>query len=222
MQIAWLTTIWAYPVTQTLAWSLVAGFVGLLWGFGEIVGAFKNETGRALRTGGAWLLVLFNFAGAAIAYLLASSIIVGANTWMMAIAVGLAWPTMIRNITFKLTQPLQPDVKSDTFAIRLEQAYASVQALARQLINAALTRQRMKLVTRATKLELPDLERQARLAVISSPLATVEGGPPSEYTDRVMAREVEADIKKALLAAFILQWFDRQTLEDLLKGKRDK
>ncbi|MCP4209899.1 MAG: hypothetical protein GY764_00325 [Halieaceae bacterium] len=222
MSFSWLTTLWAAPAAQLLAWSLVAGLIGLLWGLGEIVGAFKIETGRAMRTGGAWLLILMNFAAAMATYLLVASVVENANTWLTAIAVGLAWPTVIRNTTLKLAQPLQGDEASGDFALRFEQAYAAVQSLARQLINATLTRQRMKLVTRATKLDLSELEGKARVAVIASPLPTEGGGPPDDFINRIMAREVGDDIKKAMLAAFILQWFDRNTLDDMLKVQRRK
>ncbi len=139
MNIDW----WSNPVVQLVVWSLFAGLVGFLWGMSEIVGAFKTETGRALNTGGAWLLVFFNFFAAASIYLVVANLVTGANTWLVAILVGLAWPTVVRNLSFKLAQPLQPEPLRDAAAVRLEEAYASVQALARQLINATLTRQRV-------------------------------------------------------------------------------
>jgi len=220
---AWLIRLWAVPAAQTTAWALVAGLIGLIWGLSEVIGAFKNETGRALRTGGAWLLLLLNFAASAAIYLLTVGLLPEAGGWATAIGVGLAWPTVFRNLSFKLAQPLLPDSGSDVAAVRLEQAYASVQSLARQLINSALTRQRMMLVTRAVELNLADLERKARLAVIASPLPAQEGGVPDAYVTMIMDREdVGNDIKKALLAAFILQYFDRQTLVDLLKVQRRK
>jgi hypothetical protein len=53
MTTTWFTSLWAQPWTQQLLLTLLAGSIGLLWGLGELVGAFKNETGRSLRTGGA-------------------------------------------------------------------------------------------------------------------------------------------------------------------------
>ncbi len=161
---------WSMPAVQLAVWSLFAGFVGFLWGMSEIVGAFKTETGRALNTGGAWLLIFFNFFAAAAIYLVVANLVVGANTWLVAILVGLAWPTVVRNLSFKLAQPLQPEPLRDAAAVRLEEAYAAVQALARQLINATLTRQRMQLVAQAVELDMRELEKMARLAVIAAPL----------------------------------------------------
>lgn len=233
MNIDW----WSNPVVQLLVWSLFAGFVGFLWGMSEIVGAFKTETGRALNTGGAWLLVFFNFFAAASIYLVVANLVTGANTWLVAILVGLAWPTVVRNLSFKLAQPLQPEPLRDAAAVRLEEAYASVQALARQLINATLTRQRMQLVAQAVELDLRELEKMARLAVIAAPLPpkAAKAAPPPDASDapppdsdepppdfitQIMQREVSSDIKKAMLAAFILEFFDRRTLEELVRDLR--
>jgi hypothetical protein len=228
---------WSNSAVQLAAWALLAGLVGFLWGMSEILGAFKTETGRALKTGGAWLLVFFNFFAAAAIYLVVANLVTGANTWLVAILVGLAWPTVMRNLSFKLAQPLQPEPLRDAAAVRLEEAYAAVQTLARQLINAALTRQRMQLVAQAVELDLKELEKMARLAVIAAPLPP--GAPPprqpeddagaplpgEEETPRdfitlIMKREVGNDIKKALLAAFILEYFDRRTLEEMVRDLR--
>lgn len=228
---------WSNPAVQLAAWALLAGAVGFLWGMSEIVGAFKTETGRALNTGGAWLLVFFNFFAAASIYLIVANLVTGANTWLVAILVGLAWPTVVRNLSFKLAQPLQPEPLRDAAAVRLEEAYASVQTLARQLINATLTRQRMQLVAQAVELDLRELEKMARLAVIAAPLPPKAAKPtpppdagdapppdsdepPPDFITQIMRREVSSDIKKAMLAAFILEFFDRRTLEEMVRDLR--
>ncbi|MDQ3249757.1 MAG: hypothetical protein M3Q45_11200 [Chloroflexota bacterium] len=205
-----------------LTYCLVAGLIGFGWGLSEIVGAFKNETGHALRTGGAWLLVLLNFVAASLIFLLVASLIPDANNWFTAIMVGLAWPTVIRNTTFKLAQPLQPEPIRDNATVRFEQAYEKVQTLARQLINNALTRQRMSLVTGATQHDLKTLEQFARLAQIASPLQEEVGLPGDSFIDRILKRQDEDAIKKAYLAAFILEHFGRHTLDDFLRQQRPK
>ncbi len=216
----WLATVWALPAMQMVAWTLLAGVVGALWGLSEIVGSFKVETGRALRTGGAWLLIIFNFLASAVIYLLAAATLAGANGWMTAILVGLAWPTVFRNLSFKLAQPLDSNDANDAAAVRIEEAYRSVQTLAKQLINASVTRERMQVVTRAFKLPLADLEKKARLAVIVDPLPSDR--PPDQYLDQVMARNLDDDLKKSLLATFILDRFGRETLEEMLGIRRSR
>jgi len=200
----------------------VAGLIGFIWGLGEIVSAFKNETGRALATAGAWLLILLNFVAAAGIFLLTAAIIPDANNWLTAIFVGFAWPTVIRNASFKLAQPLQSDNGQEQAAIRFEQAYATFQGLARSLINNALTRQRIQLVTSATNYDLATLERYARLALIASPLQTADGLPAADFIDAIIARPGTEEIKKALLAAFVMANFGRDMLQDFIKEQRRK
>lgn len=205
-----------------LAWCAIAGLIGLLWGLSEIIGAFKNEIGYALRTGGAWMLILLNAGAAAAIFFVTASLVPEANNWLTAIFIGLAWPTVVRNLSFKLAQPIQSDQADASAAIRFEQAYATVQELARQLINAALTRQRMQLVTTATEHDLDDLERFARMALIASPLQTAQGMPAEQFIDEILKRDSENRIKKAYLSAFILASFGRNTLDDFLKEQRTK
>lgn len=200
----------------------VAGLIGFIWGLGEIVSAFKNETGRALATAGAWLLILLNFVAAAGIFLLTAAIIPDANNWLTAIFVGFAWPTVIRNASFKLAQPLQSDNGQEQAAIRFEQAYATFQGLARSLINNALTRQRIQLVTSATNYDLATLERYARLALIASALQTGDGLPAADFIDAIIARPGTEEIKKALLAAFVMANFGRDMLQDFIKEQRRK
>ena len=206
--------------TPSLLWSLLAGLIGCGWGLSEIIGAFKNETGHALRTGGAWLLLLLNLLAAALIFALVATLVPEANTWLTALLVGLAWPTVIRNLTFKLAQPLQPEATQENAVVRFEAAYATVQKLSQQLINIALTRQRMKLVTTATQHELSALERFARLVQIASPLQDDQSGGSESFIDRIMKRKDEDEIKKAYLAAFVMEHFGRHTLDDFLRSQR--
>ena len=134
--------------------------------------------------------------------------------------VGFAWPTIIRNTSFKLAQPLQSEPTRDTAVVRFEQAYGTIQDLARQLINNTLTLQRMKLVTAATQYDLGVLERYARLAQIASPLQGEQGTSEDNFIDRIIQSQRDEELKKAYLAAFILEHFGRDTLDDFLKAQR--
>lgn len=205
-------------LSDLLTHCLIAGAVGFFWGLSEIVGAFKNETGRALRTAGAWLLLLLNFAAAGLVFLFIASVIPGANTWITAILVGFAWPTIIRNTSIKLAQPLQSKKTAEAAALRFEQAYAAIQDLAYQLINNPLTRERTRLVIAAQRYDLAELEQMARLAVIAAPRSVQGGKTAEEYITEIVEQSREEPLKKALLAAFILNTFDRATLDDLTKG----
>jgi hypothetical protein len=198
----------------TLGLSLLAGVVGLAWGLSEIIDFFKTETGRALRTNGAWLLVGLNFGAAALIYLLVATLVTGADTWLTAVLVGFSWPTIVRNTSFKLAQPLPSEQARETASVRLEQAYSRVQELALQLINNALTRQRTKLVERAMAFDLEQLALHAHVVRISSPRPDDRA---EEFIKGILAREDADEIKKALLIVFILR-FGRETLDDFVKA----
>lgn len=200
---------------------LIAGAVGAIWGVGELIGAFKNETGRAIRMGGAFLLIGVNFLAALLVYLLVAALVPAAASWSAAILVGLAWPTVIRNSAIKLAQPLDAADAQESAAVRFDQLYARVQDLASQLINGDLTRQRLTLIGDATKLEIRTIERYARMALIASPLQEKQGMPASDFIDRILNEEKWGnEIKKAYLAAFIINNFGRQVLLDALRNER--
>jgi hypothetical protein len=89
------------------------------------------------------------------------------------------------------------------------------------MINASLTRQRMKLVTRSARLDLAKLESHARLLLIASPLQG-DGMPGSAFIDEIMKRPDADEMKKALLAVFILTQFGRDALDEFIRqqGRR--
>jgi hypothetical protein len=205
------------PTLSLFLLSFVAGAVGLLWGLSELIAAFQNETPRALRTVGGWLLLGLNFLAAALIFLLIASLVAEANNWLAALLIGLAWPTVVRNASFKLAEPLQPDKTREAAAVRFEEAYKTFQALARQMINNALTRERMTLLERAIQLDIDDLERQAYKLVIMQPLQIETGESAETFIDAIMSRAIERPLKKAYLVAFILTTFGRTTLSDFIE-----
>ncbi|MEM7134443.1 MAG: hypothetical protein AAF702_49715 [Chloroflexota bacterium] len=200
---------------------LLAGLVGGLWGLSEIVGAFKDETGRALQNGGAWLLLGINFLFAAGIYLVISVLVNGANHWIVALFMGLAWPTVLRNASFKLGQPLIPSEGRDPAVIRLEVAYEKVQDLAYQLINSALTRQRIGLLSQVNRYELAELEIFTRRAIEASPLQD-DLTTTRAFIGRISNREIPDASKKDLLVALLLRKFGRHVLTDFMREQEER
>lgn len=198
---------------------LLAGLIGLLWGLSEIIGKFNIDTVRALRTGGSWVLLVVNFLAAALCFIVIAAFVAGANNWGVAIIVGIAWPTVIRNASIKLSQPLDGP-NQEQAAVRFEQAYGQVQRLCQLMINKALTRQRLNLMTELLQLPLETLEHHARIALIASPLQHDQGMPSDNYIDQIMKKKDDETVKKALLTATVLNYFGRETLDDLLKQER--
>ena len=207
---AWLTnpTVWL---------AALAGAVGGFWALSEIVGEFRTETGRALRTWGAWMLVAVNFVAAAVIFLLAAGLAPSAKTWPMALAIGIAWPTVFRNLSLKLSQPITEAAGNDSAAIRLEQAYGNIQKLSLQLINGVLTRQRTRLLTDALRFDLDDLVAFARRMIALSPQSVDDA-----IIDRVLERNVDEDAKKAYLAALVMNTFTRSALDDFIRERRNR
>ena len=219
----WLVATWSW-----LQLPLLAGLIGLFSGLIELIGAFGNESGRALRTFGAWLLLGVNLLGAALIYVLVASVAPSAlNAWA-AIVVGLAWPTVVRNLSIKLGQPLEGDANQQTAALRLEQAYGTLQKLSKQMIDGTVVRQRMRLLRDLTELEFAELDRLARMAVVLS--KQTDPVEALEYINKLTASGNNAggvaddEVRKAMLAAYILNNFGRDLLEDEMnlrkRGKR--
>jgi hypothetical protein len=206
-------------IATLLGYGLLAGLISAIWGFSEIIGKFNLDTWRALRTAGAWMLVGVNFLAALLSYGLVAALIPSANSWGAAILVGLAWPTVLRNTSIKLSQPIDNQGQQEAM-VRFEEVYARIQNLAQLMINGVLTRQRLALAGELNTLTLKTLERHARQALVLSPLQEEQKMPDDSYVDEIMARKVDDTVKKALLIAVVLNYFGRDTLNDLIKKER--
>jgi hypothetical protein len=209
----------ALDLAALLGYGLLAGLISAIWGFSEIIGKFNLDTWRALRTAGAWMLVGVNFLAALLSYLLVAALIPSANTWGAAILVGLAWPTVLRNSSIKLSQPIDNQGQKEAM-VRFEEVYARIQNLAQLMINGVLTRQRLALAGELNTLTLKTLERHARQALVLSPLQEEQKMPDDSYVDEIIKRQVDDTVKKALLIAVVLNYFGRDTLNDLIKKER--
>lgn len=209
----------ALDLATLLGYGLLAGLISAIWGFSEIIGKFNLDTWRALRTAGAWMLVGVNFLAALLSYLLVTALIPSANTWGAAILVGLAWPTVLRNTSIKLSQPIDNQGQKEAM-VRFEEVYARIQNLAQLMINGVLTRQRLALAGELNTLTLKTLERHARQALVLSPLQEEQKMPDDSYVDAIIQRQVDDTVKKALLIAVVLNYFGRDTLNDLIKKER--
>ncbi len=212
---------------QYLAWlgnptfwlAAFAGAVGAVWALSEIIGEFRAETGWALRTSGAWLLMIVNFAAAAVTFLLAVSLIPSTRNWPSALFIGIAWPTVVRNVTLKLSQPLGGAKDAGAAAIRLEQAYANVQKLALQMINSMLTRQRARLLAEALRFDLEEMAKYTRRIVTISPQQAPE---KLNLIDSLMGRNINEETKKVYLAALVMNDFSRGALDDFIRENKKR
>ena len=206
-------------IATLVGYGLLAGLISAIWGFSEIIGKFNLDTWRALRTAGAWMLIGVNFLAALLSYGLVAALIPSANSWGAAILIGLAWPTVLRNTSIKLSQPIDNQGQKEAM-VRFEEVYARIQNLAQLMINGVLTRQRLALAGELNTLTLKTLERHARQALVLSPLQEEQKMPDDSYVDEIIARQVDDAVKKALLIAVVLNYFGRDTLNDLIKKEK--
>lgn len=207
-------TLPAWLSNTTLWLCLLAGMVGAVWALSEIIGEFRTETRRALFTWGAWMLIAINFVAPVVIYLLATRLIPDLKNWPGALLIGLSWPTVFRNASLKLLQPLD-EGKNNIAAIRLETIYSNIQKLALQLMNSRLTRQRMRLLALATNVPLNDLEKYARQMSAISPQQI-----DLKFIDELMQRQMDEDYKKALLVALVMNTFTRDAIDDFLRENK--
>jgi len=220
---------------QHLPLIAISAAVGFVWGLSELVSAFVLDTGYALRTLGAWLLLLVNAFAPAFIYVLAASFIPELYVWQAAVAVGLAWPILIRNLQFNFSARIADavddwDAAEKATAVRFEQIYTNFQSLAYRMINAQLAYQRAGLIARVTTdCDLKDLEAHARRLCIAKPVPmsdehdeeNINDEPCSRYIDDIMMRESD-DEKKMYLAAFIINYFGRASLEEFIRQQKRK
>ena len=126
---------------------------------------------------------------------------------------------MLRNTSIKLSQPIDNQGQKEAM-VRFEEVYARIQNLAQLMINGVLTRQRLALAGELNTLTLKTLERHARQALVLSPLQEEQKMPDDSYVDEIIARQVDDTVKKALLIAVVLNYFGRDTLNDLIKKEK--
>jgi hypothetical protein len=158
---------------QFLPLAALSAAVGFMWGLSELVSAFALDTGYALRTLGAWLLLLVNAFAPAFICVLAASFIPELYTWQAVVAIGLAWPVVIRNLHFNFSARIADAASDDSSAadqatsVRFERIYTNFQSLAYRMINAQLAHQRAGLITRVvTDCDLNDLKRTLGVCVL--------------------------------------------------------
>ena len=219
---------------QLLPLAALSAAVGVVWGLSELVSAFALDTGYALRTLGAWLLLLVNAFAPAFIYVLAASFFPDLYAWQAAVAIGLAWPVVIRNLHFnfsaRIADAASDDPVDQAASVRFEQIYTNFQSLAYRMINAQLAHQRAGLITRVvTDCDLNDLEAHARRLCIAQPVPmrdereneNLSNERCSGYIDDIMMRE-SVDEKKMYLSAFIINHFGRASLEEFIRQQKHK
>jgi hypothetical protein len=196
---AFLQTTLEWLRTERAELYLITALMAMLWAASEVVVGNPDQPVRAMRTGGAWLLMFANalFAGVALAAALA--LVPGSESAWMALGVGLSWQAMLRggiNI-----QPLpassvaQPSEES--LGVPLNELYTRLQQFCVGQIQRELVGDRVALMEHVIdRLDIPDLARIARL------VTTALGEAPAEaeqYIGKIEGDETRTEEQRELL-----------------------
>lgn len=197
-------------------YGLVIGLSGL-WAIVEVISAFEYAPLRALRTGGALLLIVANagFASLVLALVLEVAPNAGGSLWT-GVAVAFGWQALIRT-RINLLQPL-PGSQGESVGVSINDLYARLQRFCRRQIDRSLAGERSALLEEALKLDVDTLVQRARLmahALITDELQDFEG-----YLQRMDERNLPADDRKLLLASYLLDNGGAAPLRELLKRER--
>lgn len=195
---------------------LLAGGISFLVALAEIVTVFEKAPLRAVRTGGAVLLVLLNAAFAMLVLFLIYTLFPKADSPLVALAVGLGLPVLVRT-RFTVFKPMPGTVGSEGIAIQLDDLYDRLQRFCRRQIDVALAAERVRLVDRAIReVEMSELERRARL-LLEGGLVLTDPAKGREYVDRILRAEYAEERKKILLAFAILDHGGAPMLADMMR-----
>lgn len=180
MQIFQAALNWLAAVRAELY--LVTGIMAMLWAASEVVVGYPEQPVRALRTGGAWLLMLANALFACLALAAALALVPGSASWWMALGVGLSWQAMLRGGINIQPLPISSAAGvSEGLGVPLNELYSRLQAFCVGQIQRSLVGERVALMERAiAKLDIPELARIARL------VTTAQAVPEAEpYIQRI-------------------------------------
>jgi hypothetical protein len=190
---------------------LVAGLAAL-WALAEILQTFRSDARRATRTWWSALLVGFNAAFALLVYAVVRSLVpASADSWLLALAAGAGWQALLRT-RVNLLQPLNPDA-GEALSLSLADFYSRLQQFCWEQIDQNLAMARRRLLERASRLPVEELERQARFLGHAFTLRSSE--EVEEFIQRL--KERDPDQRSLLLASFLLRWGGYDLLESQLK-----
>lgn len=198
-------------IASALGPYLLVVALACLWALTEVVQAFRSDIRRALRSGWALLLMGINGALALLVFALARFAFPSAPPYILALTAGLGWQALIRT-RINVLQPLNPEM-GEAVSLSLADLYGRLQRFCWEQVNQGLLAGRTRLLERATRLPVEELEHQVRLFAHASALH-----PPEQveaYLEKLRGRERE---EQALaLAAYLLTQGGYDFLQERLK-----
>jgi len=205
-------------LTAATPYFIAAAFSGVV-AIAEIVTVFENDSMRALKTWGSFLLVFLNVVFAVFLLFLVNTVggvTTGSSRFWVALGVGVGFPTLLRT-RFTFIKPL-PGSADEGIAVSLDELYGRLQRFCRRQIDQALATGRVQLVDEAMqRLELTTLENRLRL-LLEGGLILAEAGAGT-YVDRIVNHQDYTETRKKMLLAFgLLNYGGFNTLKQMLKS----
>ncbi len=194
------------------------GVIAVIWAASEVIVGYPEQPVRALRTGGALLLMVANAVFACLALAMAITLIPGSESVWLAIGVGFSWQAMLRggiNV-----QPLPASSVSgatEGLGVPLNELYTRLQEFCVGQIQRHLVGERVALMEQViNKLDIPELARIARL--VTTALAEAEAEP---YIQKIESDENRTqEQREILLISLILANHGADILHERVKGQR--
>lgn len=197
---------------------VLTGVIALIWAASEVIVGYPEQPVRALRTGGALLLMVANATFACLALALAMALVPGSESVWLAMGVGFSWQAMLRggiNV-----QPLPASSvagASEGLGVPLNELYTRLQEFCVGQIQRHLVGERVALMERVIdKLDIPELARIARL--VTTALADAEAEPYIQKIESDASRTQEQ--REILLISLILANHGADILQERVKGQR--
>lgn len=201
----------AHEVVNALGPYLVVFLLACLWALTEVIQTFRSDLRRALWSRWSGLLIGVNGALALLVFLLARSAFPSAHPYLLALATGVGWQAFIRT-RINLLQPLSPAM-GEAVSLSLADLYGRFQCFCREQIDRSLLHGRIRLLERAIRLPVEELERHVRLFAHASALHPIE--QVEAHLEKVRDRGQE---ERALaLAAYLLAQGGYDFLNELLR-----
>lgn len=197
---------------------LLTGVMAMLWAASEVVVGYPEQPVRALRTGGAWLLMLANALFACLALAAALALIPGSASWWMALGVGLSWQAMLRGGINIQPLPISSAVgASEGLGVPLNELYSRLQAFCVGQIQRSLVGERVALMERAiAKLDIPELARIARLVTAAQAVPEAES-----YIQRLETDDSRpSEQREILLISLIISNHGAEILRGWVRERR--
>ena len=179
---------------------VLAGFLGAVWAFTEIVQTFASDLRRVFRTGWTWLFIGVNVAFTSLAYAIVQGVAGDVNPWWLALAAAAGGESLLRT-QVNLFQPLHPAYPAAAL-LPFSALYSRFQDFCHFQIDQALISERMDLLEEAV--QLPEKVLRQRMILRHQATMLHSSEELERFLERLEKHEDE-HTRKILMASYLLQ-----------------